>query len=65
MSEQEKGAARWCRRHSALPSEHPSDEDLSPGAPRIFHAALSDTPTIEYKYGEFAEITGKLGEKIN
>jgi hypothetical protein len=28
-------------------------------------AALSDTLTTEYKYGEFAEITGKLGGKIN
>jgi hypothetical protein len=24
------------------------------------HAALSDTPTTEYKYGEFVEITGKV-----
>jgi hypothetical protein len=23
-----------------------------------------DTPTIEYKYGEFAEITGKVGKSF-
>ena len=28
------------------------------------HAALSVTATNEYKYGEIAEITGKLGRKF-